>query len=44
MPKREKTIESTDIRSRVLSNASKTGKDAYPITTMGFALVMACLS
>lgn len=37
-------VLSTDqVRERILANAVKTGKDAFPLTTMGVAMVEAAL-
>lgn len=45
MPKKTKVteLETTDIRSRIIVNATKTGDGAFPPTTMAFALVAAAL-
>ena len=38
------TVLSADqVRQRIIDNAHKTGKDAFPLTTMGVAMVEAAL-
>lgn len=46
MPRKAKTVTESkfDIRKHIIANATKTGKDEFPYTVMGFSLVQAALS
>jgi hypothetical protein len=37
-------LSSVEVRQRVVANAHKTGKEAFPLITMGVAFVQAALA